>query len=178
LRKTDLNSRILWFDGDSTVSSTDVEDFLGTGTEGLFVDKLTAEIKKYNRFVSKKEQLDVKHHVNELDFTWNIPREYANINVIDYVIGRMVDEADKTQLNENELDSRLQRVATELKLYESLGLLDILKVLIYIINTLERNSVVWGVGRGSSVSSYVLFLIGVHDVDSYEYELDINDFLR
>jgi DNA polymerase III alpha subunit len=37
---------------------------------------------------------------------------------------------------------------------------------------------VWGIGRGSSVSSYVLYVLGVHDVDSYAYDLDIGDFLH
>jgi DNA polymerase III alpha subunit len=41
----------------------------------------------------------------------------------------------------------------------------------------ERN-IVWGVGRGSSVASYVLFLIGTHKVDSVKYELDFNEFLK
>jgi DNA polymerase III alpha subunit len=37
---------------------------------------------------------------------------------------------------------------------------------------------VWGVGRGSSVASYVLFLIGVHRIDSMKYNLDYKEFLR
>ena len=50
--------------------------------------------------------------------------------------------------------------------------------LIYLIDLMRTNNIVWGVGRGSSVSSYILYLIGVHKVNSILYKLDINDFLR
>ena len=43
---------------------------------------------------------------------------------------------------------------------------------------LKTNSIVWGVGRGSSVASYVLFLLGVHKIDSVKYNLDWREFLR
>jgi DNA polymerase III alpha subunit len=54
----------------------------------------------------------------------------------------------------------------------------ILRAITYVINTLQDKNIVWGVGRGSSVSSYVLYILGVHDVDSVKYNLDIADFLR
>jgi DNA polymerase III alpha subunit len=38
--------------------------------------------------------------------------------------------------------------------------------------------VLWGVGRGSSVASYCLYILGVHKVDSIKYELDIHEFLK
>ena len=41
----------------------------------------------------------------------------------------------------------------------------------------EKNSS-WGVGRGSSVSSYCLYLIGIHMVDSIKYNLDIQEFFK
>ena len=31
---------------------------------------------------------------------------------------------------------------------------------------MRENNIVWGVGRGSPVASYVLFLIGVHRINS------------
>jgi DNA polymerase III alpha subunit len=43
---------------------------------------------------------------------------------------------------------------------------------------MRENDIVWGVGRGSSVASYTLYLIGVHKIDSIKYELDINEFLK
>ena len=46
------------------------------------------------------------------------------------------------------------------------------------IDTLREKNVVWGVGRGSSVASFCLFLIGVHKVNPILYKLKINEFLR
>jgi DNA polymerase III alpha subunit len=48
----------------------------------------------------------------------------------------------------------------------------------YVVDTLRNNQVVWGVGRGSSVASYVLFIIGVHKIDSVKYKLPINEFFK
>jgi DNA polymerase-3 subunit alpha len=70
------------------------------------------------------------------------------------------------------------RVEYEMQLYKEFGLQNVLKVLKYIIDLMRKNNIVWGVGRGSSVSSYVLFLMGVHKVDSMKYNLDIKDFLK
>jgi DNA polymerase III alpha subunit len=43
---------------------------------------------------------------------------------------------------------------------------------------MKANNIIWGVGRGSSVASYVLYLLEVHRVDSMYYNLDIREFLR
>jgi DNA polymerase III alpha subunit len=55
---------------------------------------------------------------------------------------------------------------------------DLLFYLKYLVDTLRENKVLWGVGRGSSVASYVLYLIGVHKIDSLKYNLDIAEFLK
>ena len=66
----------------------------------------------------------------------------------------------------------------ELTEFKTRNLFPVLKVLIYIIDTMRKNNLVWGIGRGSSVASYVLYLIGVHKVDSLKYNLDIKEFLK
>jgi len=54
----------------------------------------------------------------------------------------------------------------------------VLKFLVYLVNICEENDVVLGVGRGSSVASYILYLINVHHIDSIKYNLDIKEFLK
>jgi DNA polymerase III alpha subunit len=71
-----------------------------------------------------------------------------------------------------------ERVNTELELFIQHGMFDLLYYLKYLVDTMRENNIVWGVGRGSSVASYVLYLIGVHKVDSIKYELDIHEFLK
>jgi len=57
-------------------------------------------------------------------------------------------------------------------------MLDLLKWLKYLVDTMRQNNIVWGVGRGSSVSSYVLYMLGVHKIDSLKYNLDFKEFMR
>ena len=181
---TELSDRTLWFDGDSTIPSKNVTQFvLSHGPlSNLCVDELTDEIKKYNTLVNKGQQIVVKEELREFDYSWNIPEQFKNLDVKEYVTEKLYQEfSDNCWLeedNEKELSIRTTRVLQELQEYTHLGLNEVLRTIIYIINTLEDKEIVWGVGRGSSVSSYVLYLIGVHDVDSVEFDLDFRDFLR
>lgn len=179
---TQLGDRTLWYDGDSTVPANKITELVSAGiaTSGLFVEELTKDIEQFNKFVTDNEKITIKGDVRDLTFGWTIPQEYQDLDVDTFIVDKTVDELDTLPLHDidAETQKRVARVWSELKLYRAMGLYDILRVLIYIINTLQSNNVVWGVGRGSSVSSYILYLIGVHDVDSVKYELDITDFLR
>jgi DNA polymerase III alpha subunit len=81
-------------------------------------------------------------------------------------------------LNQCTTDAELQRVADELMLFQERDLFNLLRWLKYFVDTMRANQVVWGVGRGSSVASYVLYLIGVHKINSMYYDLDISEFLK
>ena len=177
---TQLANRFLWNDGDSTVTDEFLKELLLIGTDfnkaGVYVDEVSPEIEQYNKFVNVVNRIGVKTKLEEPKFEWNIPEEYKKLNLIEYVYSKL--EERNEDLPVDEWNIRAVRAATELAQYQRLGLNDILRAIIYVINKLETEKVVWGVGRGSSVSSYVLYLIGVHDVDSVAYDLDINDFLR
>jgi len=174
--KTQLTNRVLWYDGDSTIDEKSLMHMIACSqsTASMFVDEITEDIAKYNISVAtKEERLSVKEELKPLTQDWNIPEEYKEIDVVEYVSVKLLE-----QLPADDLAGRVSRIAHELNLYEELDLVDVLRTLIFVINTLIENKVVWGVGRGSSVSSYVLYLIGVHDVDSFKYGLNIEEFLR
>lgn len=97
---------------------------------------------------------------------WNMPKEYAEFDIAQWLLDQCTN------------DQQLQRVGKELLLFHERDMLSLLCFLRYLVDTLRENNVVWGVGRGSSVASYVLYLIGVHKVDSLYYDLDIEEFLR
>lgn len=97
---------------------------------------------------------------------WHMPAEYQQLDIAEHVVA-MCDTAEK-----------LQRVAHELLLYQERGLFDLLRYLKYLVDVMQDNHVIWGVGRGSSVASYVLYLLGVHRIDSMYYDLDVSEFLR
>ena len=180
----------MWYDGDSTISANSVPDLLADGNShiGIWVDSITKDILRYNQLVPQAEQFKIKENCNAILNDWILPHQYQTLDVTDYIISKLLATYDKVEHDKVEHDKvehgnsdqaiREIRVATELSLYNKLGLHNMLRTLIYVINTLYEKEVIWGVGRGSSVSSYVLYLIGVHDIDSVKYDLDINDFLR
>jgi DNA polymerase III alpha subunit len=97
---------------------------------------------------------------------WFIPKEYFDINIVELLL-------DKTS-NEEEY----QRVVSELELYYEKDMIHILIIAIYLVENFRKNNIVWGVGRGSSVSSFCLYLIGLHKINSLKYNLDIREFLK
>ncbi len=173
LSNTQLKDRTLYYDGDSVVSPDRIIELIDKGLNDIFVTEITDEITQFNRLSSKK--ILTKEEVRPLSFEWNIPEPYKSLDVMEYVMERW---ANLDSMPFEESNTRAVRISHELTLYKDLQLIPILRAIIYVINTLQDNKIVWGVGRGSSVSSYVLYLIGVHDVDSVKYDLDITDFLR
>jgi DNA polymerase III alpha subunit len=180
LNNVKLKDRTLWFDGDSSYPADTIIKRSGTVTSVRydFVDNINDEIKRYNNLVPLGEQIQIKESIRPLKFDWIIPDEYKTLNVRSYVIKKLEILVEESTFTDREISDRAVRVSKELKLFETNGLNNVLRVLIFIINTLNNQSVVWGVGRGSSVSSYVLYLLEIHDVDSVKYQLDIADFLH
>ena len=101
-----------------------------------------------------------------------MPDGYKDIKVESYLLGRLDEQGCIVKGIE------WNRVREEYAEFEKRGLVDLLKYMIYLVDYMRENNIVWGVGRGSSVSSYVLFLIGVHKIDSLKYNLDWREFLR
>lgn len=178
--KTKLNNRDLWYDGDSTFTEQELHKQLSIHgpSMGMYIDEMSKDIEQYNSLIRPEHQIKVKHNIRDLSLEWNLPKDFAEMDVRDSVVSALACELDRHDFNDLEQAERAQRVIDEMVLYKKLGLHDVLRTLIYIINRLEASNVVWGVGRGSSVSSYVLYLIGVHNVDSVKYDLDVTEFLR
>ena len=97
---------------------------------------------------------------------WFMPDEYKNMNVIEYIIKR------------TNTPQEYKRVDEELQEFKKRDMLDLLKYMIYLVDFMRDNNIIWGVGRGSSVASYVLYLIGVHKINSIQFGLDWREFLR
>jgi DNA polymerase III alpha subunit len=96
---------------------------------------------------------------------WFMPDEYKNLDIRDYVVKLCPGE-------------HYERCFEELEEFENRQMFDLLRYMVYLVNFMRENDIVWGVGRGSSVASYVLYLIGVHRIDSIKYDLDWREFLR
>jgi DNA polymerase III alpha subunit len=124
-----------------------------------------SDIEKYLEIL-KKEHLNYPVPKSSLDISnWNIPSKYQNLDVEEFLM--------QASSKEN-----YQRVIQEIELFKQHNMMSVLKTMKYIVDTLRENNVVWGVGRGSSVASYALYLIGVHKVDSIKYNLPIEEFFK
>jgi DNA polymerase III alpha subunit len=95
-----------------------------------------------------------------------MPNEYKQLDIASHV------------LNLCKTDAELQRVGEELLLFQERDLFNLLRYLKYLVDVMTQNHVIWGVGRGSSVASYVLYLLEVHRINSMYYDLDPHEFLR
>lgn len=180
LLKTILEDRTLWYDGDSTVSMSALIDLISSNSDlnGIYIDEMTDEIYEYNSLMFNGDEIRVKKINNLFDTSWNIPDEYKNIDVQKYVKEKFEDECIKGDFDDVEIADRAFKLLKELVLFKKYQLFDVVRTLIYIINKFETENIVWGVGRGSSVSSYILYLIGVHDIDSVQFNLDVKEFLH
>lgn len=112
------------------------------------------------------EDLTVEEFDRRRQQTWHMPQEYQDMDIAARVLGLCSTEAE------------LQRCGHELLLFQERNLFDLLKFLKYLVDTMTTNHIIWGVGRGSSVASYVLYKLGVHRIDSMYYELNVEEFLR
>jgi DNA polymerase III alpha subunit len=94
-----------------------------------------------------------------------IPEPYKSFDIEEYLVNMCPER-------------NYDRLTTELELYRKNNMIPVLKAMKYIVDILRENNIVWGVGRGSSVASYTLFLLGVHKVDSVKYNLPIEEFFK
>ena len=117
-----------------------------------------------------KQYQDPKLSLEEFDTInqskWYMPKEYYDLDIAKWVLDQCKSEAE------------LQRAGEELIKFQERNMFVLLQYLKYLVDTMRKNNIVWGVGRGSSVASFVLFLIGIHRINSLYYDLSIDEFLK
>ena len=163
--------------GDCIFTEQDAIDLLYTNPE-FDISKLFFELtEQYNNSI-KDTGLDLQQlqtvpkrptpaKVDETNIAnWFMPQKYYELNVLQWLLDKCQNDFEK------------KRVEQEYLLFEKKNFIKVLQFLIYFIDTLRANNIVWGVGRGSSVASFCLFLIGVHKINPLQYNLDITEFLR
>jgi len=127
------------------------------------IDLNADHIEKLKKYIPEDISIEFFDEANQIG--WFMPEDYYP-NLVEYLYG-LCQTQEETD-----------RVSEELKLFIQHGMLDLLFYLKYLVDTMREHNVVWGVGRGSSVASYVLYLLGVHKVNSIKYQLDIHEFLK
>jgi len=163
--------------GDVIFSEEDALELLYTNPDfdisRLFFDdteKYSSALNEFGLDIPSISKVPERESLNEFDQkninNWHMPEKYYQINVLQWLLERCQSDDERS------------RVQLEYDLFEKKKFVRVLQFLIYFVDTLRTNNTVWGVGRGSSVASFCLFLIGVHKINPMLYNLDINEFLR
>jgi DNA polymerase III alpha subunit len=118
------------------------------------------------QYATPRDGISIEQFHQAQQQTWYMPAEYRDLDIARHILDLCSTDAE------------LQRVGEELLLYQERDLFDLLRYLKYFVDTMRTNQVIWGLGRGSSVASYVLYLLGVHRIDSLFYDLSIEEFLK
>jgi len=131
---------------------------------------------EFNDFLSLDNIPNLRQYINpnislaEFDkqnqTKWQMPAEYYKLDIAKWVLDQCKNE------------SELQRAGEELIKFQERNMFVLLQYLKYLVDTMRSNNILWGVGRGSSVASFVLFLIGIHRINSLYYDLSIDEFLK
>ena len=167
--------------GQITFSNTEIIDVLYAGGN---IGEYVVDIKdqqKHDKFASHFDVPNLAKHIYigqsadefhlQHSSDWTMPDKYKNMDIEKFLVER---------LNEKNLKSDVyaQRLSNELSEFRAKHMIDILKFLCYLMYTCEQQNIVTGIGRGSSVSSLVLHLLDVHQIDPVKYNLDYKEFLR
>jgi len=139
-----------------------VDHTIDIETAAHILDNVPAFV-RYDELVQQQSQEEWDHRCQA---NWYMPDEYKQLDIAEHVLSLC------------NTDAELQRCGQELMLFQERNLFDLLRYLKYLVDVMRENCLIWGVGRGSSVASYVLYKLGVHRIDSLYYELDPAEFLR
>lgn len=169
--KTDQYGQIIYSEEDLcslVMQGQDLNSFDNLIVDGELLENATSILEnvplfiKYNALALESvEQFD-----HRCQNTWFMPVKYQELDIAEHVLGLCKNSAE------------LQRCGQELMLFQERDLFNLLRYLVFLVDLMQENRVIWGVGRGSSVASYVLYKLGVHRVDSLHYDLDPGEFLR
>lgn len=120
----------------------------------------------FQKFNEQLDSISIEDFDSALQSDWFMPAEYRDFDV------------EKWCLDKCTTQEQIDRVNAELDAFEDRGMIPLLQWTKHFVDTCNENGIVWGVGRGSSVASFVLYLLGVHQIDSVKYNLDWQEFLR
>ena len=164
IQYTPLKDRLLRYDGKCIVDPDQIADLLlaGITPSKIITTEINDEVEQFNTMSDDKIELYSESDL-QLDFTWLIPKEYLEIDLIEY-FGKFLTPDNEA------------RISAELEMVIKMQVENEIRTMIFVIDELRRTKQIWGVGRGSSCASYLLFLIGLHCVDPIKYNIPMEEF--
>jgi len=179
----ELKKYRVYFDG--TVEAHDPEkthELLLKGLKPSQISTLsiTEDIKQHNQLVDSKDERITLSKQNEEILTaispmlYNIPSEYLLMDFNEYIQAKL-DAIPMTATEKARAQSRVDR---ELEEVAKRNIELLFKTIICVVDTFNKNGVVYGVGRGSSCACYLLYLIGLNLVNPLRYNIPVEEFFH
>ena len=134
------------------------------------------DITRYN-YKTEKRPVDLWEDDGEFkgplesSYEWIIPPEYKELNIEELAVSKMLEMGltDETYI---------ERLSFELEEMKKRDMIPFVRCLVYVIDRFRKKGVVWGIGRGSSCASLVLFVLGVNRVDPVKYDIPKEEFFK
>lgn len=145
------------------ISKLQVDSSVDLETAATILDNVPTFV-RYDELAHTLLSVEEFDHRNQTK--WHMPEQYQDLDIAEHVLSLCQSDAE------------LQRCGQELMLFQERELFNLLRYLKYLVDLMTEHKLIWGVGRGSSVASYVLYKLGVHKIDSLHYDLDPSEFLR
>lgn len=164
----------LWMDGTIQVEPEHLATVIGQfPASRIAVTRMTPEVEHFNRTTGNNLHVKTECAISTPELL--IPDQFRTMDIratITDIFARRVPTTDPLYAQ------RRLRIDSELELIETMGIADLFRVIFFVIAKFRYHDVVWGVGRGSSCASYILYLIGLHCVDSVEYGIPAREFFH
>lgn len=137
------------------------------------------DIKQYNKSSGYATPVVVWEDTGEDSMTgpsletrdWTIPKKYLELDIIELCIQALYDKQVNT-------DAHVNRMSWELKQMEEKNMYPFVRCLLYVTDMFKEKGVVWGVGRGSSCASLVMYLLDINKVDPVKYDIPPEEFFK
>lgn len=175
----ELQDRRLRFDGVSVIHPDRLAAalLLGVHPPQLRLTELSEEVQLFNDNAPEQLLEDTLEPVT-LDFSWKLPETHLNMDLVATIVARAVDRLKTLNYSPALHAAACERIQAEVDEIQLRGMVEFFKTIIYILDTFQQKGVVWGVGRGSSCASYVLFILGLHSVDCVRYNVPMEEFFH
>lgn len=179
--QTGLLDRILRFDGVSIVTKEQAIALLLRGAQPKDLRAVVEdeEFDKFNAQVSSEEKIHIaKPEPISVNLEWQLPEPHLSMDLRATIVDRAVARLLKLNYSEELQLKASERIMLEYDEIEKRGMVEFMKTVIYILDTFQRQNIVWGVGRGSSCACYILFILGLHVVDCVKFDVPMEEFFH
>lgn len=176
----DLNDRIVTDEGEVIAKH---ELLVKQALSGEVFTELRAiahpDIKQYNKSSGNATPIDTWESTElgtekgpDADtFEWTIPKKYLELNIVDLCVMALRDRRLTG-------DDYIERLSWELKQMDEKDMHQFVRCLLYVTHQFKEKGVLWGVGRGSSCASLIMYLLGINRVDPVKYNIPAEEFFK